>query len=52
MTQFLSTENAIVGAAKNSFKNFSVPPLFEDRVAEVKSKVDELIEHHENDSAF
>lgn len=52
VVQFLSTENAVVGAVKKSFQNFNTPGNFEEQVSEVKVKVDALIEHQENDIAF
>ncbi len=52
VVQFLSTENAIVGAVKKSFQNFNVPGNFEEKVSEVKEKVDKLLEYQENDVAF
>ena len=47
----MSSDNAIAGAVKKSFINFNVPGSFEERVAEVKQKVDVLIEHQKNDQA-
>jgi hypothetical protein len=40
VSQFLSSENAIVGAVDKSFKNFNIPGNFEEKVSEVKEKVD------------
>ena len=40
VAQFLSSENAIIGAVPKSFQNFNVPGNFEEKVSEVKQKVD------------
>lgn len=52
VSQFMSTKNAMAGAPKQSFKNFNTPGNFEERVSEVKEKVDKLLEYQENDIAF
>ncbi len=52
VSQFLSSDNAVVGAVKKSFLTFDMPGNFEEKIAEVKDKVDSLIEHQENDIAF
>ena len=50
--QFMSSDNAIVGSVKRSFVNFDTPSAFEDKVTEVKLKVDALIEHQQNEVGF